>query len=90
MRSELGTGKEPGEYKNVTRLKGYKFSLHYILKQLVVGSMRPCDLRSSGNPGSKWPDTQRAGITHVSLLTVQAFHWRCTMNTYIWETKKLP
>lgn len=30
-------------------------------------------MRSSGHPGSKWPDTQRADISHVSLLTLPPF-----------------
>ena len=42
------------------------------------------------NTCSKWPDTRRVNITHVSLLTLLAFHWHCTMNTYIWESQKLP
>lgn len=50
--------------------------------------MDDCDLTSNGNPGSEWPDTQRADITHVSLLTLLAFHYNCTMNTYIWETRQ--
>lgn len=73
-----------------TGFAGYKFSLHYTLEQLVAARVVLCDLRSNRNPGSKWPDNQRADITHVSLFTLLAFHWHCTKNTYMWETQKLP
>lgn len=68
----------------------YKFSLHYVLEQLVLGWVRLWDLRSNLNTGNKWPETQRADIIHVSLLTLLAHRWHCTMNAYIWETSKLP
>lgn len=59
----------------------YNFSMPYILEQLVVGRVPLWDLV----PCRERPNSLQADITHVSLLTLLAFHWHRTMNTYIWE-----
>lgn len=57
------------------------FSMPYILEQLVVGRVQLWDL----NLSREQPNSPQADITHVSLLTLLAFHWHHTMITYIWE-----
>lgn len=49
----------------------------------MVGPARLWDLRSD-----KWPDTQRADITHVGLLTLCPLYGSSERPAYMWGTQK--